>query len=154
MSLIGTVQTSSCRSRTLSALSIVQRDQSEAKLLHLFVLFFRSVHTTSQLRCVALPHCTVHTNAMILHCGVAWKLNSFRLGVQWCCSDLRLVIRNRYIGTATQMQWGMDGLFLSSFPVMNAGLLQMQEVKRHSYLLKKIIKFAKCQSETCFSLIN
>ena len=43
------------------------------------VLYFRrqsnerSIHTKPRLRCVA----AMHTYAMLLHCGVAWKLNSF-----------------------------------------------------------------------------
>ena len=37
------------------------------------MVFLRSVHTTPQLHWVA----AIHTNVMLLHCRVTWKLNSF-----------------------------------------------------------------------------
>ena len=46
-----------------------------------------SYYAAIALHCRTTPYCT--EIVMLLHCCVAWKLNSFQLEMRWCCGDLR-----------------------------------------------------------------
>ena len=52
-----------------------------------WILKVRSYYAAIALQCRTAPYCT--EIAMLLHCGVAWKLNLFQLEMRWCCGDLR-----------------------------------------------------------------
>ena len=47
----------------------------------------RSYYAAIPLCCRTAAYCT--EIAMLLHCSVAWKLNSFWLEMRWSCGDLR-----------------------------------------------------------------